>query len=81
MCVEMKYWPSCPESILWIQWEPLICLLGRGFGVIANNGKGEMGNATNKRKEKYKVGSRDGRILFTVLCVSRKLGTGHTLIN
>lgn len=49
--------------------------------MITNNGKWEMGNATNKRKEKYKVGSRDGRILFTVLCVSRKLGTGHSLIN
>lgn len=80
MCVEVKYWPSCPESILWIQWEPLIFLAGN-LGVIADNGKWEMGNATNKRKEKYKVGSRDGRVLFTVLCVPRKLGTGHGLIH
>lgn len=72
---------KCPESILWIQWEPLIRLLGRGLGVIADNGKWEMGNATNKRKEKYKIGSREWCILFTVLCVPRKLGTGHSLIN
>lgn len=81
MCVEVKCWPTCPESILWIQWEPLICLLGRGLGVITDNGKWEMGNATNKRKEKYKVRSRDGHILFIVPCVPRRLGTGHSFIN
>lgn len=81
MCVEVKCGPSCPESILQIQWEPLICLLGKGLRVIADNGKWEMGNATSKRKEKYKVGSRDGHILFTVLCVPKKLGAGHSFIN
>lgn len=81
MCMEVKCWPSCPETILWIQWEPLVCLLGRGLGVIADNGKWEMGNGTNKREEKYKVGSRDGHILFTVPCVPRKLGTRHSFIN
>lgn len=81
MCVEVKCWPSCLESILRIQREPLICLLGRGLGVIADNGKWELGSATNKIKEKYKVGSRDGHILFIVLCVPRRLGTGHSFIN
>lgn len=65
MCVEVKCWPSCPESILWIQSEPLICLLGRALGVIVDNGKWEMGSATNKQKEKHKVRSRDRRMLFT----------------
>lgn len=77
----MKCWPSCPENILWIQGEPLIYLLGKGLNVIADNTKWEMGNATNKRKEKYKVGSRDGHIFFIVLCVPGRLGTGHSFIN
>lgn len=81
MCVEVKCWTSCTESILGIQREPPICLLGRGLGVIADDGKWEMGNATHKRKEKYKVGSRDGHILFIVPCVPLRLGTGHSFRN
>lgn len=81
MCIEVKCWPTCLESILWIQGEPFIYLLGRGLGVIADNGKWELGSATNKIKEKYKVGSRDGYILFIVPCVPRRLGTGHSFIN
>lgn len=49
--------------------------------MIADNGKWEMGNATNKTKEKYKVGSRDGHVLFIVPCVPKRLGTGLSFIN
>lgn len=49
--------------------------------MIADNGKWEMGNVTNKRKEKYKVESRDGHILFIVPPIPRRLGSGHSFIN
>lgn len=48
--------------------------------MIADNGKWEMGNVTDKRKEKYKVESRDGHILF-IPPIPRRLGSGHSFIN
>lgn len=67
------------KSILWVYWESLICLSGRGLGVIADNGKWEMGNATNKRQEEYKVRSRNEHILFIVPCILEGLALGTIL--
>lgn len=44
-------------------------------------GNGRWGMQLIKERKKYKVGSRDGHILFIVPCVPRRLGRGHSFIN